>query len=384
MKRFSLSLALLVSLSFVGCGGGGSTSSQKDSSTNSVTTYNGAGSRWSLSFKNDGNAIIKEANSNLEINATYTDLASGFRKLVVKSSSDTTKASVGAVTYGFELPGYMFPWVAFGENKLLPTVINDGECPNTVEHNFVTSFAKSNTKSDGFAGDFDSWGQFGHYEYKSDENKTYVTVFDRNGNINNSMNFSGTITSGCVKGKYYDPNGDSTDPERASTTAYFSKNGGIIWQQNGLDANFQAGQNHHDRIENDFMIPKEPNLTTINQINGEYIGYSIVGNGQNSIGYTNTPVHVQATDGALVVKELNITNNTVGAKISDISLTTEVTGTKGLWRGQVTTVTPNSTEGIGCAIDLDAANSGKNVVICGGMYPDGTTKKLYSLILVSK
>ena len=92
------------------------------------------------------------------------------------SSSNTTKANTGDVTYGFELPGYMFPFIAFGENKLLPTVINNGECPNTVEHNFIVSFAKSNTQSDGTAGDFDTWRTFGHYEYNSDQNKTYVSV----------------------------------------------------------------------------------------------------------------------------------------------------------------------------------------------------------------
>ena len=380
MKKFSLSLALLATFSFVGCGGGSSSLQNNSSST---TTYNGAGSRWSLSFKNDGNLTIKEANSNLEINATYTDLASGFRKLVVKSSSDTTKASVGAVTYGFELPGYMFPWVAFGENKLLPTIINDGECPNTVEHNFIVSFAKSNTKADGTPQDFNTWGTFGHYEYKSDENKTYVTVYKRDGTQTSfsPMNRNGSITSGCVKGKYYDPNGNPTDPDKASTTAYFSKNGGIIWQQNGIDTNYQSGQ-HNDRIENDFMIPKEPNLNSINQIDGNYIGYAISGNGQSSIGYTNTPVSVTANNGTLTIKEINVTSAAIGNTLGSITLSSEVSGTKGLWEGQVTI--NSSSEGIGCAIDLDAANSGKNVVICGGMYPDGTTKKLYSLILVSK
>jgi len=367
-KKTSLGLAVVTALGFSGCG---SSSSDNTPSLgdDEITTknYNGAGSRWDLSFQNDGNATIKEANSNLEINATYEDLASGFRKITTTSSNDISIVD-GTITYGFELPNYMFPFVSFTENKLLPTIINDsGECPTVQNHNFVTSFAKSNSS----ASDFDEWGTFGFWKYNSDENKTQVDVFKRDGTLNADMNFNGSIISNCSNGKYYDPVGDPTDPDNAKTTAYFSKIGGIIWHQDAIN---------DDRIENDFMIPKETNLNTINQINGEYIGYSISGNGS----YINTPVNVVSNNGALVVKELNITNNTIGNKLSDISLTTEVSGTKGLWHGQITTTTPSGTEGIGCAIDLDAGGSGKNVIICGGMLPDGTKKNLYSLILVTK
>jgi hypothetical protein len=368
-KKIGLSLAVVASLSFCGCG-----SSSSDNTTlptgggDEITTknYNGAGSRWELNFKSDGNATITEANSNLEINATYEDMESGFRKISVTNSSDTSKANIGDITYGFELPDYMFPFVSFTDNKLLPTVINDGECPTAQNHNFVVSFADSGSATN----DFDGWGAYGYWEYKSDENKTYVDVFKRDGTQTTDINFNGSIISNCSGGKLYGVENGET------TTGYFSKTGGIIWQQMRDSSNANPGG------ENDFMIPKETNLNSINQINGEYIGYSISGNGQTS--YTNTPVNVVATDGALVVKELDITNNTIGNKLSDISLTTEVSGTKGLWKGQVTTTSPSGTDGIGCAVDLDAGGSGKNVVICGAMLPDGTNKNLYSLILVSK
>jgi hypothetical protein len=354
---------------FVACGGSSSSDDTPPTGGgDEITTknYNGAGSRWELNFKSDGNATITEANSNLEINATYEDMESGFRKISVTNSSDTSKANIGDITYGFELPDYMFPFVSFTDNKLLPTVINDGECPTAQNHNFVVSFADSGSATN----DFDGWGAYGYWEYKSDENKTYVDVFKRDGTQTTDMSFNGSIISNCSGGKLYGVENGET------TTGYFSKTGGIIWQQMRDSSNANPGG------ENDFMIPKETNLNSINQINGEYIGYSISGNGQTS--YTNTPVNVVATDGALVVKELDITNNTIGNKLSDISLTTEVSGTKGLWKGQVTTTSPSGTDGIGCAVDLDAGGSGKNVVICGAMLPDGTNKNLYSLILVSK
>lgn len=369
-KKISLSLVVATALSFSGCGSSSSDDTDKE---DEVTTknYNGAGSRWDLSFKSDSNAIITEANSNLEINATYQDLESGFRKITVTSSSDTSKANVGDITYGFELPDYMFPFISFTDNKLLPTVINDGECPTAQNHNFVVSFADAGSTTN----DFDEWGAYGYWEYKSDENKTYVDVFKRDGTQTTNMNFNGSIISNCSDGKFYGVETEGADKGQ-TTTAYFSETGGIIWQQTRDSSHTNPGG------ENDFMIPKETSLNTINQINGEYIGYSISGNGQTS--YTNTPVNVVATDGNLVVKELDISNNTIRNKLSDISLTTEVTGTKGLWRGQITTTTPSGTEGIGCAVDLDAGGSGKNILICGGMLPDGTNKNLYSLILVSK
>ena len=384
IKTLGISLAVVTALSFGGCGSSSSDTTPA-SGENIVTSksYNGAGSRWDLNFKSDGNATIKELDSNLEINATYEDLASGFRKIIVTSSNDSNIAN-GTVSYGFELPDYMFSFVAFNENKLIPTVTK-GSCPTeNIKHNYITSFAKSNTKNDSSIASFDSWGTFGYWSTTS--NSTQIEVFKRDGTRpddggQHTLNYN-IVSKNCSNGSFYDPVGDPTDNYRAETTAYFTKAGGLIWHQKGLGNT--VGDRKNDRIENDFMIPYEANLNSINQIDGNYIGYVISGNGQSNIGYTNIPVSVVATNGALVVKDINVTSGVIGNKISDISLTTEVTGTKGLWRGQITNVNPSGTDGIGCAIDLDAAGSGKNVIICGGMLPDGTNKKLYSLILVSK
>ena len=378
-SKYIYILLIGLGIGFSGCG-----SSSDDSSSNNPDTkvYNGAGSRWSLNFKNDGTVKITEADSNLVVEANYKKLPSGFTKIVV-TKSNSTNIKVDDTTYGFELPGYMFPFVSFTENKLLPTIINSGECPKDQNHNFIISFAKTPTPLDGNnPTNFNSWGIFGYWEYKSNENKTYVKVYKRDGTINNNFNLNGSIISNCSNGKYYDPVGNPNDPDRAKTTAYFSKNGGIIWQQEGLGPNSLNTDNKNDRVENDFMIPKEPNLNNISQINGNYIGYSISGNGQNSIGYTNTPVYVEINNGTFSVKNIDVESGAVGSEVALINLSTEVSGTKGLWSGTLTI--DGDSEGIGCAIDLNANNSSKNVIICGGMYPDGTYKRLYSLILVSK
>lgn len=382
-KIVNISLVAIATFSLLGCGSSSSDNTvEPQNPTVTTTSYAGAGSRWELDFKSDGSTTIKELNSNLEINATTTELASGFKKITVISSNDSNVSS-GDTRYGFELPGYMFPFVSFTENKLLPTINMTNECPTEgIKHNYITSFAKSNSNTDGTFSNFDGWGTFGYWDlpYTAD-GTAKIEVFKRDGTRNGNDNVSSFSVAmlGCTNGRVYNINDDPNDDWRATTTAYFTKSGALIWQQEGRGNT--VGTSINNRIENDFMIPYEGNLTNIDQIDGNYIGYVITGNGQSTIGYSNIPVSVSISSANFTVKEINPDTNTTGTTISTISLTTELTGTKGLWYGQVTTT---GTEGIGCAVDLNANNSSKNVIICGGMNPDGTLEKLYSLILVSK
>ena len=383
IKTLGISLSVVTALSFSGCGSSSNDDTKKE---DEITTknYNGAGSRWDMSFKSNGIATIKELNSNLEINATWETLSSGFRKITTTSSSDSNIAN-GTVTYGFNLPDYMFPFISFTENKLIPTIVK-GECPNgDLKHNFIVSYAKSNNKTDNTINDFDGFGTFGYWHSNSNTNKTNIEVYKRDGSRpddGGSYEISGTPAANCSNGTIYDTVGDITDDWNADTTAYFTKSGGLIWHQEGK-GNI-VGNAYNNRIENDFMLPYEADLNTINQIDGNYIGYEINGNGQASLGYENNPVSVIISNGTLTVKNINVNTNVVGSELSEFTLNTEVNGTKGLWKASNLSVDSTGSEGIGCAIDLDAGGSGKNVVICGGMKPDGTLKKLYSLILVSK
>jgi len=380
MKRFvkklsNFAIISILCVSIYGC--------KEESSTSSEESYNGAGSRWVLKFKLNGIVNIKELNSNLDINATYTDLPSGFRKITVIASNDTSRVKIGDITYGVELPDYMFPFVAFDENVLIPTVVS-GECPTNVNHNYVTSFAKSASRDDGEIASFNGWTPFGYWRYNENDNKTYINVYLRDGTLSDdSMSFNGSIADNCSNGEYYDPYGDPNDEYRAETTAYYTKSGGLIWHQKGLGNQVSNSHEINNRIENDFMLPYEPNLNQINQINGHYIGYAVIGNGQPTIGYKNIPINVDIEDGVLTLKEIkDINTGASNTTIATIKLYNEISGTKGLWSGDIQT--DEGTEGIGCAIDLDASGSGKNAIICGGMNPDGTLKQLYSVILISE
>jgi len=259
----------------------------------------------------------------------------------------------------------MFPFVSFTENKLLPTVIKNGECPtNGIKHNYITSFAQSKD-----SGDFNGFALYGYFVDDITQNSLTFKSFDSTNTAVSNQTISGyTMASSCSNGIYYVVGTSKIE------TSYYTKTGGFIGQKYDVT-------NHE--LRNQFGVPYEANLNSISQIQGTYIGYSISGNGKSSIGYTNTPVSVTIdNNGALSVKDINVETNLIGSEQATVNLTAEVSGTKGLWSGTFTT--SSGTDNIGCAIDLDAGNSGKNVIICSGMIPDGTNERLYSLILVNK
>jgi hypothetical protein len=362
MKRYLSYLVLGTTVGLMSaCGTDDSTVTSTVEDTG--VTYNGAGSRWELIVNNDATCIIHEKDSNLNINASCDTLASGFTKITVDTATGAGAPAKGTVTYGVEVSGYMLPFVAFNEDKLVPTVIA-GKCPkDDLRHNAIISYAKANSPTS----DFDGWGAYGYWSTDSANGMLAAEIFDHYNNVNNSFNAPFPLLDSCTAGYVYIP--DTGGGE--ITTAYFTESGGMIWHQEGTGTD--------ERIENDFMLPYDDTVTMDN-INGGYIGYVISGNGQTS--YQNTPVDVTASAGTLTVKSVDPDTGVVDSAVhSTIVLNSEVTGTKGLYHGTITTTLA---DGIGCAVDRDAGSSGKDVMICGGMLPDGTLKNLYSVILVSK
>ena len=316
---------------------------------------------------------MTEEDSSLTINATCESLDSGFMKISVTDATGSNAPSAGDFTYGFELSGYMLPFVSFTDNKLLPTVIA-GSCPSgDIKHNFIVSYAKGNNDSS----NFDEWGTFGFWQSNNANNTLKVNIFKRNSDSpDEEVDVdSWDMSSICSSGKFSTSGGEDAD-----TTAYFSQSGGLIWNQ---------ASTTDERIENDFMIPYDDGVTDVGgvpQVDGNYIGYTISGNGQTS--YTNTPVSVTVNNGEFIAKRINPDDGIISATThSKFSLGYKVTGTEGLFRGTITDYneqTATTSDGLGCAIDLDAGGTGKDVIICGGMLPDGSLKNLYSAILVSQ
>ena len=383
---FAIALSTFFALALSSC------SSDDDDSTgtggdneptqSTSTTYNGAGSKWDLTINSDDSCSLSEELADIAIEATCESLDSGFIKISVLSSSGDGAPEVGATTYGFELSGYMLPFVSFSDKKLIPTVVA-GECPTQdIKHNFIVAYARSNDADS----DFDSWGTFGHWQSNSDAKTLTVEIYRRDGSRpsegedsdgEDTVTMAMDLSTFCTDGETYDDTVNEEDSYSATTTAYWTKSGGLIWHQEG----------HHDqRIENDFMIPYDDGISQLSQLDGDYIGYTISGNGQTS--YTSTPVSVSATNGVFALKQLDVEANSVANySHSEFTLSSELEGTKGLFTGQITQYDAKvaiEAEGLGCAVDLNAGDSGKNVIICGGMLPDGILKNLYSAILVSK
>ena len=383
---FAIALSTFLALALSSC------SSDDDDSTgtggdneptqSTSTTYNGAGSKWDLTINSDDSCSLSEELADIAIEATCESLDSGFIKISVLSSSGDGAPEVGATTYGFELSGYMLPFVSFSDKKLIPTVVA-GECPTQdIKHNFIVAYARSNYADS----DFDSWGTFGHWQSNSDAKTLTVEIYRRDGSRpsegedsdgEDTVTMAMDLSTFCTDGETYDDTVNEEDSYSATTTAYWTKSGGLIWHQEG----------HHDqRIENDFMIPYDDGISQLSQLDGDYIGYTISGNGQTS--YTSTPVSVSATNGVFALKQLDVEANSVANySHSEFTLSSELEGTKGLFTGQITQYdakVASEAEGLGCAVDLNAGDSGKNVIICGGMLPDGILKNLYSAILVSK
>ena len=383
---FAIALSTFFALALSSC------SSDDDDSTgtggdneptqSTSTTYNGAGSKWDLTINSDDSCSLSEELADIAIEATCESLDSGFIKISVLSSSGDGAPEVGATTYGFELSGYMLPFVSFSDKKLIPTVVA-GECPTQdIKHNFIVAYARSNDADS----DFDSWGTFGHWQSNSDAKTLTVEIYRRDGSRpsegedsdgEDTVTMAMDLSTFCTDGETYDDTVNEEDSYSATTTAYWTKSGGLIWHQEG----------HHDqRIENDFMIPYDDGISQLSQLDGDYIGYTISGNGQTS--YTSTPVSVSATNGVFALKQLDVEANSVANySHSEFTLSSELEGTKGLFTGQITQYdakVASEAEGLGCAVYLNAGDSGKNVIICGGMLPDGILKNLYSAILVSK
>lgn len=132
-------------LTLYACGGGSGSATPASVTSNA---YQGAGSAWSLASNSDGTCTLTESVSTLKVNATCSKLSSGFTKITVTSATggnvNLVAPTAGTVTYAYEIAGYMMPFIAFTENKVVPTV-STGTCALSVNHNFVVSFGKLDT-----------------------------------------------------------------------------------------------------------------------------------------------------------------------------------------------------------------------------------------------
>ena len=342
----------------LGCGGGGSTNSIASNA------YQGSGSTWSITSKSDGTCTLTEKDSNLNVYATCSTLSSGFTKIVVNSStggnSSLAAPATNAVTYAFEIAGYMMPFMAFGENKVVPTVLA-GNCTPSLNHNYVVSFANLGTLTD-----YTGWSLMGNYSLTN--GRFIANRFKADGTAMQGWDEQRNIS--CNNNGIFEDN----DPSGSFVRLYFTKDGGAIFYRDSTKTSpAQDGLS----TENDFMLPIGNDITTLTQLDGNYIGF--VATSQGAGNYSTAPVRAGVVNGAFTINSLSGAELVTSNSHSSFSLNATKVAS-GLYKGSLTHI--NSGGSIGCAINANIGS--QKTVICSGIDPsDNTNKTLYSVILRS-
>jgi hypothetical protein len=349
-------------LALYACGGGEGSPTPPVSVTSNA--YQGAGSAWSLASNSDGTCTLSESSSNLKVNATCAKLSSGFTKITVTSaeggSASLTAPSAGTVTYAYEVDGYMMPFIAFTENKVVPTV-SAGTCSSSLNHNFVVSFAKLGSNTD-----FTGWATMGNYTLTN--GALALNRFKADGTSFSPENFP-MSTSECSNGLLE----KTTDGDL--TRFYFTQNGGAIFYR---DSSQSRPMTNGGSTGNNFMLPTTNDVASLAGLDGNYIGFVTTSTGNGT--YSTTPVSVTATNGAFAMSARSGTDLTT-SNANHSSFTLEATKVaSSLYKGSLTHT--NAGGSIGCAINANISN--QKIVICSGLDPaDTTNKTLYSAILKS-
>lgn len=330
-KKLISNLAVFstIGLILVACGGDNNNTPE----TITSNKYIGAGSVWDVSLESNNTFSINyRANptSTSPDNTTegnYTILPSGFLELEVNATTAST-VSVGDKAYALEVPGYSLMLKRFGSNDVIP-MITSGVCPSTTfTANYISIKEDDNTSDP--SQDF-----FGMITYNPNSATSNFVVNSGYALMNNfnSTNPNHTLDGTCTNGIMSLPTAE----------IYLSVAGGAIA--------------HTADGEVIFATPVDNNVT-IASIVGTYSGivYS------NKTDETFPVKLVCDTAGVCTGSEIDITTDQNTTATVSINFTAANVPAPGFITGTI-----NDGSGINnlaCSVDLDAHNSGKNVMSC--------------------
>lgn len=114
-----------------------------------TSSYQGAGSKWSISITGTSFTIYKYATAGdstaaITINGTLEKYSNQFMKLTVGSASGTGAPSAGDIAYGMEIPGYAFFLKPAGGDTEPIIMVQSGTCPSS---SFNANWIIGKTKS---------------------------------------------------------------------------------------------------------------------------------------------------------------------------------------------------------------------------------------------
>lgn len=138
MKKVLIGISTVAAVMGVIACNQASDSSSSNSET-ATSTYQGAGSKWSLSIgnANTGSFAISKyasagaATAEMTVTGTYERFTNQFVKLTVTSATGSGAPAAGSLAYGLEVPGYAFFLKPMSGNSEPIVMIQGGNCPST-------------------------------------------------------------------------------------------------------------------------------------------------------------------------------------------------------------------------------------------------------------
>ena len=353
----------------IACGG---SSDSNTSATASSEAYNGPGSKWDVSLATDNSfTITRRARPqdpiDLTVEGTYTRYASGFVGLTVGSATGTNAPTAGDEAWALEVPGYAFLLKPMGDDKII-AMVSSGECPTAdIDANWVV--VKQHSTADATDTGQDYLGTFNYVAETG--TPSLPSKYALAGGYAAVTGGSGLGTGTCDDGIML----VGTAPDIAAM--YLTTTGGAIVQTN---------INNEDDAQFIFALAQKE-IGDVSLLSGEYAGMLFDDNMAD--GSTVNPVAFDC-DNSGVCDGYLVTNVETGAvDVNGVTVTLNgapdfvSTGTSnGFITGSITDEDSN-TGNLACMVDINANNSGKNIVNCVGQSP-GDNTKMFNVMFVSK
>lgn len=362
----ALSVATLTGSLLAGCGG---------SSSGDVASvdYNGPGSKWDLSMKDDGTFHIDhrpdiDSAIDYTVDGTYVRNDSGFVSLTVTGGGGADAPAAGSKAWALEVPGYAMMLKPVDSDQLV-AMVKAGECPTAdFDANWVivkqdTSGGNADADNSGrdFAGTFS-------FDYAS---QTPGLPLKKALSAGHPSVTSGGIDPGDVVCE----NGILNIP---GAVMYLTANGGAIVHTDGGSPS--------DEADDSFIFGlSQKQILNASDSDGDYAGMLFDDNMPD--GSKINPVALSCTSGTCTGNL--VTDISTGATSAD-SVTVTLSGSINEIGGDSANgfMTGTISDGAGtgnmiCMVDPDAVNSGKKIVSCVGQSP-GNTDDMFNVLFVSK
>lgn len=332
------------------------------SSADSPLGYNGPGSKWDVILNADNTfevTVRENANSpiQLTVNGDYSRATSGFTLLTVDSATGNGAPNQGDIAYALEVPGYAFMLRPLdADNDQITPMIESGACPSAdFNANWVVVKKSNNAPANDATRDF-----FGTFSY--DATLGGATIPSRFALASDfaSLGSAGFSEGTCNEGLMF------VDDAQMYLT---SSGGGIV----------QTSISDEDESNFIFALPQDT-VNNIANLDGDYSGL-LFDKSHSDPADRISPVYLSCLAGACTGQIVtDVTNGTLSNETVNILLGNVVdTPSAGFVTGTI------GAGSLACMVDLDAANSGKNVVNCVGQSPgSGQQDSMFNVLLVSR